>query len=94
MKIIWDKKKDEWLINNRGISFDLVKKLLLERNILDIVKNPNQKDYPDQKLIIFEHNNYVYYTPYKIVDQEIILQTIVPSRKFTKQYLKEDESNT
>lgn len=70
-----------------------MKKQLLERDILDILENPNQKDYPKQKLIIFEHNNYVYYTPYKLVNQEIILQTIVPSRKFTKQYLKKDESN-
>ena len=56
------------------------------KDILDILDNAN---YPNQKIFVLEIDNYVYLVPFIENKDEIFLKTIIPSRKFTKKYLKQ-----
>ena len=55
------------------------------KDILDVLDNIN---YPNQKIFVLEIDNYVYLVPFVENEDEIFLKTIIPSRKFTKKYLK------
>ena len=83
--VIWDKTKNEWLKKERNISFEDVELAILEDRILNILEHPNKEKYPNQKLLIVNIENYAYVVPF-LEDEEgnIILKTIFPSRKYTK----------
>lgn len=55
------------------------------KDILDILDNIN---YPHQKIFVLEIERYVYLVPFIESENEVFLKTIIPSRKFTKRYLK------
>lgn len=76
-----------WLKKERGICFEDVLEAIDSRRILTVVNNPNQKKYPNQKVLIVEINQYAYAVPYIRKEDEIFLKTIYPSRKFTKHFL-------
>lgn len=81
----WSSEKNEKLIRERGISFEMCLVKIADEDILDILDNIN---YPNQKIFVLEINNYVYLVPFVENEDEIFLKTIIPSRKFTKKYLK------
>lgn len=83
----WDKGKNEWLREARGISFEDVRQAIEERKELDRISHPNKKRYPNQKQIIVDIENYAYIVPYVEDDEKVFLKTIIPSRKMTKKYL-------
>jgi hypothetical protein len=56
-------------------------------NILDDYLNPNQKKYPEQRIMVIGTNNYAYLVPYVEDAEAIFLKTIIPSRKATEIYL-------
>jgi uncharacterized DUF497 family protein len=84
MRIVWDEEKNRKLMAERGVSFEEAATCILNGEILDIMKNPS---YPGQFYFILILNGYTHVVPYKIgSDDEIILKTIFPSRKFHKRY--------
>ncbi len=84
--IYWDNEKNNKLIVERNISFDEISEIILKEEYLDILENPSRKD---QLLFIICLNNYIYAVPFIIDEQEnIILKTAYPSRKFNKIYGK------
>lgn len=85
----WDPTKNTSLIENRGISFEEVIVAIQDRQLLDIVEHPNRKRYPNQQLFVVLIEEYVYLVPFIEDEEKIFLKTIIPSRKATKQYLKE-----
>ena len=89
MKVIWDEEKNRWLKANRGIGFEEIESAILGDNILDIVPHHNQEKYPNQELMIVRFAGYVYYVPFVLNESELILKTIIPSRKLNKKYSKE-----
>ena len=90
MKYIdWDKDKNEQLKRERDISFDDVINALDSGGLIEIIKNPNTKKYPNQKVFLVIINNYVYIVPFVEDDRKYFLKTIYPSRKMTKKYLVE-----
>ena len=83
----WNLEKNEWLKQNRGISFeDIVLRINMDC-ILAVVDHPNQKKYPDQKIMIVNVNGYAYMVPFILQEKGAFLKTIIPSRKHTKKYL-------
>lgn len=84
----WNTDKNEWLINNRGISFEQVVYQIEQGHLLDIIEHPNKEKYANQKMFIVEFNDYVYQVPFIDSDNEVFLKTIIPNRKETKKYLK------
>lgn len=81
----WDSQKNEKLIKERGVSFEVCLVNIEDGKILDILENTN---YPHQKIFVIEIDNYAYLIPFVENDKEVFLKTIIPSRKFTKKYLK------
>jgi uncharacterized DUF497 family protein len=91
MAIIWDNAKAARLLETRQISLVEIADLLLERRYLAILENPS---HPEQMVFVLPYKNYTHVVPF-VVDEEnnIILRTAFPSRKFHKIYGKgKDES--
>ncbi len=81
----WNSEKNKKLIKERGVSFEICLIKIESKDILDILNNIN---YTNQKIFVLEIEEYVYLVPFVENEDEIFLKTIIPSRKFTKKYLK------
>lgn len=84
MDILWDDAKNKKLKESRGISFEDVAQLILEKRFVAILENPVR---PKQRIFVVNYKSYTYVVPF-IIDTErnIVLKTIFPSRKFHKLY--------
>lgn len=91
MKYEWNPEKNEWLKKNRNISFEQIIFHLGQGDIWGISDHPNQEKYPGQKLYFVIVNNYIYIVPHVVEEKYVFLKTIIPSRKATKDFLKEKE---
>lgn len=88
MKIYsWDNDKNEWLIVERGVSFERIIFLIENGGLIDVVRHPNPEKYPSQLLFIVEIDEYAWLVPFVESSHEIFLKTAIPSRKATKKYL-------
>jgi len=85
----WSNEKNIWLKKNRQVSFETIEIKLLIKDIIGIVPHTSNK-YAHQFLIIVNIDEYIYIVPFVINEKEkiIFLKTIIPSRKYTKKYLK------
>ena len=82
--IYWDDEKNNKLITERNVSFDEISEIILREEYLDILENPSRKD---QLVFIICLQDYIYAVPFIIDENEnIILKTAYPSRKFNKIY--------
>ncbi len=82
--IYWDEDKNKKLISERNVSFDEISEIILQEKYLNILENPNRED---QMIFIVRLNDYIYVVPFIIdEDENIILKTAYPSRKFNKLY--------
>lgn len=84
----WDELKNAKLLSERGISFGDVQNAIENGKVLKDEVHPNKSKYPNQKMLVVEINNYAYLVPYVEDEVKIFFKTIVPSRKATKEYLK------
>jgi len=90
MKLLeWDNEKNEWLKQERGLSFEDVLFCLSNEYLLDTVAHPNKKDYLHQKMFVVNIDDYAYLVPFVETDEIIFLKTIIPSRKATRKYLRD-----
>jgi len=90
--ISWNKEKNEQLKKERNISFEIVSYLIETKQVLDIIKHPNEDKYSNQRIFVVLYNNYVYLVPFVEDEVQIFLKTIIPSRKATKKYFKGDKN--
>ena len=86
----WNDDKNEQLILERGVSFERVVFLIGHGQVLDVIKHPDQKRYPAQRIFIMDIDNYCYLVPFVENEDELYLKTIIPSRKATKKYLEQE----
>ncbi|RPH38180.1 toxin [bacterium] len=84
MAIIWDDTKIARLKRHRGVSFEDAAELILEKQYVAILENPAHEG---QMVFIVSLKNYTYVVPIDIQDN-IVLKTIFPSRRFHKLYGK------
>jgi len=82
----WNTDKNDWLKEERHISFEDVVLNIQLGNEVAIYDHPNQKRYPDQKISVVLIEAYAFLVPFVENKDEIFLKTIIPSRKATKQY--------
>jgi uncharacterized DUF497 family protein len=84
MNIIWDEGKNKTLKLDRNLSFEIFADLILDKKYIDVLENPSRKD---QMIFIIEYKEYTYVVPFIIDDEDnIVLKTVFPSRKFHKIY--------
>ena len=83
----WDSTKNAWLLQHRDISFEQIVWHISEGHLLDILISDKDK-YLGQKQFVVEVGGYAYLVPFVEEGEMIVLKTIIPSRKLTKQYLR------
>lgn len=82
--------KNEWLKDNRDISFEEVIAALEDERLLDVIPHDNLAKYPNQSMYVLNINEYVYVVPFVKTDEnKVFLKTIFPQRKLTKKYLRD-----
>lgn len=89
----WDTGKNERLRAERGISFEEIVFHIGQGNVLDILDHPNQEKYGGQRVLVVKVEDYVYLVPVIETENEVVLKTIIPSRKATKRYLRGETKN-
>lgn len=88
MKYEWSSNKNEWLKKHRNISFEQIIFHLGQGDIWMIGDHPNQDKYFGQRIYFVIVEDYIYLVPHIVDTDFIFLKTIIPSRKATKDYLK------
>lgn len=87
MKFRFNFAKSAKLLAERGISFDEISDAITAGNFITIDNHPNQKKYPDQKIIYVPLKGEIYVVPCVIEeDGTYFLKTIFPSRKARKKF--------
>lgn len=80
----FDAAKNEWLIHNRGISFESVIARIAAGGLLRVLEHPNPDRYPGQLLYEVDIDGYVYIVPVVRHGRTLVLKTIYASRKATR----------
>ena len=81
----WNADKNQWLVQERGISFERIVFEISLGNEITVLMPPNQTKYLGQMISVVQVDDYVYLVPFVETESEIILKTIIPSRKATRQ---------
>lgn len=91
----WDEQKNRRLNEERGISFEEIVIAIHEGSLIDVLEHPNRERYPNQRIYLVEHQDYVWAVPFvrDVAKGEIFLKTACPSRRYTKEYLKREDSD-
>ena len=84
----WEPEKNEKLKAQRGVSFDDIVRRIERGDVLDILEHPDQERYEGQRLFVVQIEDYVYLVPFVEEEEQVVLKTIIPSRKATKKYLR------
>lgn len=91
MKYEWNPVKNGWLKKERKISFEQIIFHLSQGDVWKTSDHPDQIKYPGQKIFFIIVETYIYLVPHIIEKEHVFLKTIIPSRKATKDYLREKE---
>ena len=84
--------KNQWLKDNREISFEEVISALEEGGLIEVIKHPNLVKYPHQSMYVIDIGGYIYLVPFVKKNKTcVFLKTIFKSRKMTRQYLHDKE---
>ncbi len=89
----WSPEKNESLRSERGISFESIVVSIEAGGLLDILAHPNQTKYPRQRVLVVSCDKYVYLIPFVEEEDYFFLKTVIPSRKATRDYLDQGETN-
>ena len=83
LNISWSNWKNEKLKRERGVSFEIIEEIIRKDSYIDVIDNSN---YPQQKILIVNINNYIYCVPFVDYGETIVLKTIYANRKLNKIY--------
>jgi len=83
----WDEAKNRKLMAERGVSFEQCAVRIESGQVLVVRKN--KSPYEHQQVYVIEIDAYVYLIPSVEDEEKIFLKTIIPSRKATKEFLKQ-----
>jgi predicted DNA binding CopG/RHH family protein len=85
-QINWNAERNQFLMNERGVSFEDVLFALQSGRLLDDLVHPNNFNYLNQRMFVVEIDEYTWLVPY--VENEIFLKSVIPNRKAIKLYLE------
>ena len=92
MRFEWNPEKNAWLREHRRISFDEIVVHLGRGDVWKTSLHPNPEQYPHQSIAFVIVDEYIFLVPFDVAGDVIHLRTIIPSRKVTRQYLREKRS--
>ena len=81
IEVRWDPAKSEWLKETRGLSFEEI----IKDRVITIKHHPT---YAHQRLMLIEHEAYIWVVPFVESETEIFLKTLFRSRKWTRAYYR------
>ena len=87
----WSSEKNDALRAERGISFESIVVSVEAGGLPDILAHPNQARYPRQRVLVVACDNYAYLVPFIEEQDHFFLKTVIPSRKATRDYLKQGD---
>lgn len=82
----WSSEKNQLLMRERGISFERIVFEISCGNEVAALEHPDQEKCPGQRISVVQVEDDVYAVPFIETETEIFLNTIIPSRKATRQY--------
>ena len=83
----WSTEKNQWLIEQRGLSFEFVVSAIEQGNLVDVLEHPNQDRYPGQMIYVVDLDDYLHLVPFVTqADGTRFLKMIIPSRKSMREY--------
>jgi len=94
MRYEWDPRKNERLKAERNISFERILFHLARGDVWKLADHPDPANYPAQKIYFVIVDAYIYLVPHVVEKDCIFLKTIIPSRKATRAYKREQEVKT
>ena len=62
-------------------------------DLLDILAHLNLAKYLNQKMLVVASDGYAYLVPFVEEDDHFFLKTVIPSRKATRDYLNQGETD-
>ena len=89
----WNPEKNEALRADRGVSFESLVVAIESGGLLDTLAHPNQAKYPKPRILVVACDNYAYLVPFVEEEDYFFLKTAIPSRKATRDYLNQGETN-
>ena len=89
----WSPEKNEAVRAARGISFESIVVSIEAGGLLDILAHPNPAKYPRQRVLVVACDHYAYLVPFVEEEDYFFLKTIIPSRKATRDYLNQGETD-
>ena len=89
----WNPDKNVTLKAERGISFESIVVAVESGGLLDILSHPNQTKYPKQRVLVVACDSYAYLVPFVEEPDHFFLKTAIPSRKATRDYLNQGETD-
>jgi uncharacterized DUF497 family protein len=82
----WDDAKNQWLMQERDISFHYIKECIENGQVVgDVANHP---PYEHQRVLLILIEEYVYEVPYVEDEEKIFLKTVYPSHEATKIFKK------
>ncbi len=82
----WNEEKNQLLIIQRKMSFEMVLERMENQEILARRSHPDKQKCPHPYIFVLELLGYICYVPFVENDDEIFLKTIIPSRKLEKEF--------
>jgi hypothetical protein len=90
--IKWSDEKNQWLLSERGISFQEIADRIVAGEYIDLLENPAR---PGQDIVVLAIEGYIWVVPFVVEeDDTIFLKTAYPSRKFQKRYGERNDVDT
>jgi uncharacterized DUF497 family protein len=86
----WSLGKNEKLKAQRGVCFEDIVMRIERGDVMDILEHPDQARYEGQRLFVVKIEEYVYLVPFVEEEEQVVLKTIIPSRKATKRYIRKE----
>jgi len=91
MEFIFDEKKNQVLFEQRGLTFEIAIEVIAKKGVLLDFQHPNTEQYPNQRMMVIEIDNYPHCIPYVMDGDKIVLKTIFKDRRFKYLLEKKDE---
>ena len=88
--IRWNEEKNQLLLMQRKVSFEMVLERIEKKEILSRRTHPDKEKHPHQFIFVVELKGYICYVPFVENEEEIFLKTIIPSRKLHKEFKGDD----
>ena len=89
----WNHDKNESLKIERNISFEIITLAIESDGLLDVLRHPNTKKYPNQSVLVVTFDGFVYLVTFIEELDYFFLKTVIPSRKATRDYLNRNSTN-